>query len=317
MTRLFSEQIHEFTHFGTIFLDLYESRATLQRQAPRTIQLNRAKYLEAHHWPKNAHVYVIPYPPVKLHPDFDHVLIQLLLRDKMAVVVLAEIGRPSIALQQLFVARLRTKISSTATSSPLARLVFPEIHSPLEMTALIQMADVVLEPFPMTGSFEVALSALSMGVPVVTMPHAQHIAGRLCLALYEMLDYGISSTPPPSQSSSPSSPSSPSDEPAVTTPSAPTNNETLHNATTTTTATTKTARLLVIRDVLVVHFPLVDGLVPLSILYGHPRLLQSLDELFCFVLIHRDTATHVVPSGFGGRTDIASFRRGNAHLMDN
>eukprot|EP01033_Poteriospumella_lacustris_P003389 gene3388-2508_t len=55
MTRLFSEQIHEFTHFGTIFLDLYESRATLQRQAPRTIQLNRAKYLEAHHWPKNAH----------------------------------------------------------------------------------------------------------------------------------------------------------------------------------------------------------------------------------------------------------------------
>jgi hypothetical protein len=183
-------------HFGTLFLDLYRHRANLQFTSPRTILLNRLKFIDSIRIPKASHLYVIPHSTVKLSPDFDIVLLTLLQQDKLGYLLITDLGQARESWQIQFMDRLGSTMSREYPGQVLSeemkeRILFPSPVSPTDMSGILQIAHVVLEPFPVTGSFDTSLEALAMGVPVVSWPVSPLTAGRMTLALYRMLDYGI------------------------------------------------------------------------------------------------------------------------------
>ena len=55
---------------------------------------------------------------------------------------------------------------------------------------MISAAHVVLDPHPVSGSISHSLQALSLGVPIVTLP-SDCLGGRHVLCMYEILQYGF------------------------------------------------------------------------------------------------------------------------------
>jgi tetratricopeptide (TPR) repeat protein len=182
------EKLYPFSSFGTMFIDYYRSRAILQHQAPRTVLLNRIKFLESINLSKLTHLYFVPFSSVKLHPDFDIVIRKILLLDPLSFIFIYEAGPPRISWQQIVTTRMLIGLDQELKE----RILFPAPVNPLNSISLLQLAHVVLDPFPISGPFDSTLSALAMGVPVVTMPSTRHVAGRFTYGLYQKLGYGIS-----------------------------------------------------------------------------------------------------------------------------
>jgi predicted O-linked N-acetylglucosamine transferase (SPINDLY family) len=71
-----------------------------------------------------------------------------------------------------------------------------------ELSNVLSVAHVLLDPFPVSGSsLHVLLQALSIGLPVVTKPSSL-LGGRLALGLYRLIDYGLHDSPGAAFSSS-------------------------------------------------------------------------------------------------------------------
>lgn len=98
--------------------------------------------------------------------------------------------RPS--WQTLLVERILANITTVPGTIDAfkTRIVFQTPESLHHAVHIMQMGHVMLEPFPVTGDYQPALEALSIGLPVVTMPSQSHVGGRFALALYHMLGYG-------------------------------------------------------------------------------------------------------------------------------
>jgi hypothetical protein len=186
------EKLYTFTNFGTLFIDYYKTRANIQFHSPRTILLNRMKFLESVNLPKLSHLYIIPFSPVKIHPDFDIVIRKILQQDKLSFIMIYELGQSRLSWQTA----LASRIVGDLDESLKERILFPTPINPLDSIGIIQLAHVILDPFPASGAFDTILQSLAIGIPVVTMPSRHHISGRFALKLYKMLGYGISSTLP-------------------------------------------------------------------------------------------------------------------------
>jgi hypothetical protein len=78
----YTETLYKMPYFGTQFVDSYLALAQVAQSAPRTVILNRAKYVEKLQIPKSAHLYIISHSLCKLHPLFDEVLTRILLQDR-------------------------------------------------------------------------------------------------------------------------------------------------------------------------------------------------------------------------------------------
>ncbi len=52
----------------------------------------------------------------------------------------------------------------------------------------------MLDPFPAAADFSSSLAALSLGLPVVTMP-SDRLAGRFAMGLYRMMNFGFHDSP--------------------------------------------------------------------------------------------------------------------------
>lgn len=78
----YTEQLYKMPFFGTQFVDLYAQLAHIQEASPRTVLLNRAKFVEKLQIPKSAHLYIIAHSLCKLNPAFDEVLLRILLQDR-------------------------------------------------------------------------------------------------------------------------------------------------------------------------------------------------------------------------------------------
>lgn len=78
----YTERLYKMPFFGTQFVDAYLPLAQVVQSAPRTVILNRAKYVETMQIPKSAHLYIISHSLCKLHPLFDEVLQRILLQDR-------------------------------------------------------------------------------------------------------------------------------------------------------------------------------------------------------------------------------------------
>lgn len=195
----YSESLISMPDFGTMFLDIYKTRAKLQLQSSRTVLLNRMKFIENVGIPKLAHLYVVPHSTSKIHPDFDVVVRKILLQDRLAYIMFVEIGQPRTTWEEMFVKRVLGKHQKEDVKE---RILFPTPMTPNDMIGILQIAHVMLEPFPISGNFEPSLEALAIGIPVITWPVSQHVGGKMTLALYKMLDYGFTPTYPPDSSSS-------------------------------------------------------------------------------------------------------------------
>jgi predicted O-linked N-acetylglucosamine transferase (SPINDLY family) len=169
-----------------LFLDIYKSYADIALHTPQLVLERRMEFFQQLGMPVSAHVYLIAHSPVKLHPDFDQVLRKVLSHDRLGYLLIADTSRPRIGWQQALVTRVVGNVSNH-------RILFYGASSAEEMVRIMQTAHVLLEPFPITGTFHTTLEALAVGVPVITWPASKHVASRLPYVLYHMLQYGIAS----------------------------------------------------------------------------------------------------------------------------
>lgn len=132
--------------------------------------------------PEGKRVYYCPQSLFKLHPDFDPAIRAILERDPEAEVLLLEFLRAGV--QDLVSKRF------ARTLGPLAsRVHFLPRMDQRDYLQYLCAADVILDPFHF-GGCNSSCEALSLGVPVVTLPGAQ-LPGRFTLGLYK--EMGIES----------------------------------------------------------------------------------------------------------------------------
>eukprot|EP00981_Chlorochromonas_danica_P005392 scaffold1091_cov164-Ochromonas_danica.AAC.15 len=190
----YSESLIRFHNFGTYFIDLYRSQAQTMLFCQYRIMELRSQYLASWNLPPNAHLYVIGHSAAKIHPDFDQAVKLILQRDHLGYVLFCDSAQPRLSWQELLVERILSIFPEDGRQEIKRHILFPNISNPLEMMQVIEISHVVLEPFPITGSLVSALEALTMGVPVVTLPAKRSVAGRLVLGLYELIHYGVAKT---------------------------------------------------------------------------------------------------------------------------
>ena len=123
-------------------------------------------------------LYICPQSLFKLHPDIDPLLAGILEQDARAQVVLFEGRHPQWreALQR----RLRRTCPAHA-----ARIVFLPRVAEADFTALLRLADAVIDSIHFSGGYT-SLLALGSGIPVVTWPGG-FMRGRLTAALYAQM----------------------------------------------------------------------------------------------------------------------------------
>jgi predicted O-linked N-acetylglucosamine transferase (SPINDLY family) len=124
------------------------------------------------------HLYVCPQMPFKLHPEFDAVLRDILLRDSEGIVVLIRAGFQGYAdaLQQRF----------ERTLAPvLDRVLFLDAMPYARFLQLLATADVCLDT-PHFNGMNTSLETLSVGTPLVTQPGRMQ-RGRHTQAMYRKM----------------------------------------------------------------------------------------------------------------------------------
>src|SRR5207247_4319019 len=129
--------------------------------------------------PDGKHLYYCPQNLFKLHPDFDAAIKAILERDPEAELVLLEFVRAGVAEQLL--RRLELTLGTLAS-----RIRFVPRSEHRKFLQYVAAADIVLDPFHF-GGCNSSCDALSLGVPVVTLPGSQ-LPGRFTLGLYEEID---------------------------------------------------------------------------------------------------------------------------------
>lgn len=128
--------------------------------------------------PAGAHVYLCPQSLFKLHPDFDAALAAILERDPQAEIALLNSRASWIEL-------LRSRFARTLGAKA-SRIRFLPSVSPREFLHYLAAADVIIDPFYF-GGCNTSAEALSLGVPIVTLPSFQ-LPGRFTLGLYRELE---------------------------------------------------------------------------------------------------------------------------------
>lgn len=138
--------------------------------------------------PQDKHIYLCPQALFKLHPDFDAILDGILRGDAKGEVVLIEGQVPSWG------DALRKRFKKTIPDIS-GRIRFLPGMSPDDFVALIAVCDVMLDTIHFNG-MNTSLEALSLGIPVVTMP-ALLQRGRHTCGMYKHMnmDECIAKTP--------------------------------------------------------------------------------------------------------------------------
>src|SRR5205809_2595579 len=129
--------------------------------------------------PEGKHLYYCPQNLFKLHPDFDASIRAILERDPQAELVLLEFVRVGVAEQ------LRRRFELTLGTLA-SRIRFVPRSEHRKFLQYVAAADIVLDPFHF-GGCNSSCDALSLGVPVVTLPGSQ-LPGRFTLGLYKEID---------------------------------------------------------------------------------------------------------------------------------
>lgn len=130
--------------------------------------------------PERAHVYACPQMLFKFHPAFDEALAGILKRDPDAIVVTLDAKYPE--WKQLLSERWQRQMPDMAE-----RIRFLPKMPRSDFLELLAVSDVMLDPFPFGGG-HTSYEALSLGLPVVTLP-GDLLRGRLAYAMYQQMGY--------------------------------------------------------------------------------------------------------------------------------
>jgi hypothetical protein len=143
---------------------------------------------------------------MKFHPSFDTALARLVASDPAAVVVITySASQP--AWQARLERRLALAVAQRAVAAHLhaaaatsARVRFLPSLEHGAFLSLLRCADVVLDPWPFGGGVT-SLEALSLGVPVVTLPSRQSVV-QLAAGFYQRMSDRRADRPGSSDSNS-------------------------------------------------------------------------------------------------------------------
>jgi predicted O-linked N-acetylglucosamine transferase (SPINDLY family) len=128
--------------------------------------------------PAKGHLYLCPQNLLKVHPDFDPVLAEILRRDPQGRLIFLKSSVPQITndLSNRFQAALPDVMD---------RVMFTDPRPWPEYLNLLAASDVLLDPFHYSGG-NTTHEALALGLPIVTMP-THFLRGRLTLGRYQRL----------------------------------------------------------------------------------------------------------------------------------
>ena len=126
-------------------------------------------------------LYVCPQSLFKFHPEFDAALIEILRRDRDGWLVLVDQHRAS------YRERLERRLVDAGGGDVIARIRYVPAMPRADFVALMQAADVMLDPFHFSGG-NTSLEALSVGTPIVTWPGA-FMRGRHTHGFYRLMGF--------------------------------------------------------------------------------------------------------------------------------
>jgi protein O-GlcNAc transferase len=124
------------------------------------------------------HVYCCPQALMKLHPEFDALLAEILRRDPEGVIVLVGGGYPE------YTHLVRERLSRTA-HEVIGRMVFLDTMPYRRFLQLLVSADVCLDTLHFNG-MNSSLEAFAAGTPIVTLPGRLQ-RGRHTQAMYRKM----------------------------------------------------------------------------------------------------------------------------------
>lgn len=128
--------------------------------------------------PSQAHLYLCPQSLFKFHPDFDVLLAGILRADPLGVLMIPEGHR------QQWTAALQARFQHTLPEET-DRIRWLPRQSYDDYLQLMCLSDVMLDPMHFGGG-KTTLDALSLGVPIVTLPGG-FMRGRAALACYRQM----------------------------------------------------------------------------------------------------------------------------------
>ncbi len=124
-------------------------------------------------------VYLCPQTLFKFHPEYDKVLSGILEQDPQGDLVVISSSNPH------WNASLISRWNRTIPGGE-CRVRFLPSQPRNEFLHLLNVADVMLDPFPFCGG-NTTYEAIAVGTPVVTLP-GKHLRGRLTHALYRRMN---------------------------------------------------------------------------------------------------------------------------------
>jgi predicted O-linked N-acetylglucosamine transferase (SPINDLY family) len=131
--------------------------------------------------PRASHVYIIGQPLYVLHPSFDEVIIQILTNDQLGHVIFIDKHPAKDSWIQLFTSRFPSEIRS--------RIKFHCDLAFSDYLKAIGAGHVLLDPYPVSF-YESAFIALTIGIPVITMPSSKAaMNNRMTLSLLHRLGW--------------------------------------------------------------------------------------------------------------------------------
>lgn len=144
--------------------------------APRTADRSRFRLAA------DAHVYVCPQSLFKIHPATDRIFTEVLARDDKAVLVF--MASAAKGQMDAFVARVTAAMRRRGIAMRNQLKFLPTLPRP-NFLDLLAVCDVMLDPLHWSGG-NTALDAISVGLPIVTLPGEQ-MRGRQSAAMLELL----------------------------------------------------------------------------------------------------------------------------------
>lgn len=154
------------------------TRYALPKMDERCRQLDRRHY----GLPDGETLYLVPQSLFKIHPDGDTLFVSVLAAHPGARLVFFS-GQAAL-VRDLFQARLTSALASAGLSLPDRVLFLPDVpHS--DYLRINQLCDVMLDSPHWSGG-NTSLDALSVGLPIVTLPGA-YMRGRQSMAMLRRL----------------------------------------------------------------------------------------------------------------------------------
>lgn len=129
--------------------------------------------------PEDRRLYLCPHSLFKLNPEFDAVIAAILQRDPTGTFVLMEGHYPQ------WTACLKERFASTMPAVANRVMFLPRLGY-ADYLRVMMLADVMLDPLHFGGG-KTSLDALSLGVPIVTLP-GKFMRGRATYACYRKMD---------------------------------------------------------------------------------------------------------------------------------